>query len=157
MLKAICACNNRDFIGKDGKMMWRSSADFKHFKETTMGGILIVGRKTFENDFGGKGLPGRKCVVIGTDYNTPWGAINEAIQLQREIVMDITVNKLEAPEPNIWVVGGASIYELFLPLIDEFHLSIINNDDEGDKYINLNGFKGKLTRYNFEQNKPNTI
>ena len=62
MIKAIAAINNKMFLGRDGKMMWKSSEDFKHFKKMTMGGILIVGRKTFEIDLGGKTLPGRwKC------------------------------------------------------------------------------------------------
>lgn len=147
MLKAICAINNQNYLGLNGKMMWRSKEDFKHFKAMTMGGILIVGRKTFENDFNCVGLPGRHCIVIGREYYTPWMAINAAFQLERKIIEEQTENM---HTPNIWVVGGASIYSMFMPFIDELHLSRINDEKIGDVTLSLEGFRGNLFEYKFE-------
>ena len=64
MIKAIVAVNNKGYIGKDRKLMWRSSEDLKHFKEKTKGHICIVGRKTWENDLNSKPLPDRTMFVV---------------------------------------------------------------------------------------------
>lgn len=160
-LKAIAAINNLGYLGKDGKLMWKSKEDFKHFKKMTMGGILIVGSKTFENDFGGKELPGRECFVIGKNYNTPWEAINKAILRADEINMaNIQVHEECVigdtpllPSINIWVVGGAQIYKLFMPFIDEFHISCINDNQTGDVKLELGGLRGVLINYNFEKSE----
>lgn len=165
MIKAICAVNNLGYIGKDGKLMWRSKEDFKHFKASTMGGILIVGRKTFENDFGGKGLPGRTCVVIGKDHYSPFIAVLEAVEMrkkailrnsEREELIARNVDVTDIPEvkiPEIWVVGGGTIYEQMMPFISEFHLSRINDDQVGDTKLDISKFRGNLIEYNFEVNE----
>lgn len=149
-LKAIIAINNLNYIGKGGKMMWRSSEDFKHFKEKTKGGILIVGATTFEDDLGSKALPGRTMFVVGSrniEYMTPYQAIRKAILLQ-ESETDIDV-----PKRQIWLIGGASLYEQLLPLIDELHVSIINDNQIGDRKFEIpKNFKGNKFFYNFNVN-----
>lgn len=153
IIKAIAAVNNLGYIGKDGKLMWKSKEDFKHFKKSTMGGILIVGRKTYENDFGGVGLPGRTCIVVGSNHFTPIEAINEAIKQKtaQELAFEIAG---EVKTIDIWIVGGGSIYEQLMPFIDEFHISRINDDQEGDVKIDTSSFKGTLIEYKFEVNEP---
>ena len=151
MLKAIAACNKYYYIGNNGKLMWKSKEDFKHFKSMTMGGILIVGRKTFENDFGGKGLPGRECIVIGNGYNTPFDALHKALKLKekRDEMNSLSLANIDTVT-NIWVVGGGQIYEMFMPFIDEFHLSCINDNQIGDTKLDMSNFKGTIISYNFE-------
>lgn len=140
-IKAIVAVNNKGYIGKDGKLMWRSKDDLKHFKEKTSGHICIVGRKTFENDLGGKELPNRKFFVVGSNYLTPAQALSEATKLANETGKDI------------WVIGGKQIYDVFLPFCGELHISRINNDDIGDVVFHYsNNFVGLLFNYNFETN-----
>jgi dihydrofolate reductase len=152
-IKAIVAVNNLGYIGKAGKLMWKSKEDFKHFKKSTMGGIMIVGRKTYENDFGGVGLPGRTCIVIGSNHYSPIEAIDEAIKQKaaHELASQISG---EVKCIDIWIVGGGSIYEQLMPFIDEFHVSRINDDQEGDVKIDISSFKGTLIEYKFEVNEP---
>lgn len=138
-LHGIAAVNKHGYIGKNGKLMWKSPDDFKHFKNTTIGGILIVGRTTFENDFKCNPLPGRDCIVIGKNYNTPFEAISKAI------LNATTTNK------KIWICGGASIYNIFAPVIDEFHLSIINDEQIGDTKLDCSKLKN-IIEYNFNTN-----
>ena len=140
-IKAIVAVNNKGYIGKDGKLMWKSKDDLKHFKEKTSGHICIVGRKTFENDLGGKELPNRKFFVVGSNYLTPAQALSEAIKFANETGKDI------------WIIGGKQIYDAFLPFCGELHISRINNDDIGDVVFHYsNNFVGLLFNYNFETN-----
>ncbi len=164
MLKGIVARNKRGAIGKDGKMMWRSKNDFKHFKKTTMGAILIVGKKTFEEDLGGNPLPGRLMFIVGTGYMTPWQALEAATlesfdrnrynAIAQSQVFNSTLMMVQ-PGPlqneDIWIIGGGVMYEIFGSLVQEFHISnIIDNDDEGDTYFELpKHFRGKVFEYEF--------
>jgi dihydrofolate reductase len=149
-MKAIVATNNLGYIGKDGKMMWRCSADFKHFKKITMGGVLIVGATTYKNDMP-NGLPGRTCIVVGNSeyYTLPlFRAVKEAIQMAYSTLGDKKIR-------DIWVIGGASIYKQLIYLCDEVHISIINNNDVGDVKFELpSDYRGKVFKYNFEPNAP---
>lgn len=150
-MKAIAAINRKGYIGKDGKLMWKSTEDFKHFKSKTMGGICIVGLVTWEKDLGGKALPGRDFVVVGQDNKSLWTAVKEAIALQ-------FYYEKQGEFKDIWVIGGASIYQQLWPLIEEMHLSIINDDQEGDRKLNLpENFLGKVYTYNFEPNKKEAV
>lgn len=165
MIKAIAAINNKGYLGKDGKMMWRSSEDFKHFKNITMGGILIVGRKTFEIDLRGKTLPGRTTIVVGSGHNTLGEALQQACALKAENDKLASTDKAleeklfgesEVPvqEQHIWVIGGKSIYDQMAPLVDELHLSYINDDQDGDTSFDpMIWSRSKLFKYYFDTNK----
>lgn len=142
-INAIAAKNYFGFIGKDGKLMWKSSADFSHFKEKTRGGICIVGERTYEIDLKGKGLPGRKMVVIG-DSNK--GYVNCSVALQTALDLAKELNKDE-----IWIIGGQSIYEQFMSFIDVFHLSLIKDYQIGDTSLSIpDKFRGEVKLYEFD-------
>lgn len=134
-MRIIYASNKEGYLGKDGKMLWKSPDDFKHFREKTMGGCLIVGRTTFEKDLGGKMLKGRDMFVVGTGYHT----LEEAVALAK------------ATNKDIWVIGGASIYRQLIYDCYEVHHSIINDDQIGDVSFEIPAdYKGKVFTYNFE-------
>jgi dihydrofolate reductase len=139
-MKLIVAINDLSYIGKDGKMLWKSPEDFKHFKSTTMGGTLIVGRLTYEICMGGRDLPGRDTVVVGTDYNSLYQALIKALKYSNS-----------KANPDIWVIGGAEIYEALIHLCDEIHLSHIDNSEVGDrKFIIPANYRGKVIDYYFQ-------
>ena len=69
-LTAVVAATNRGVIGRDGDMPWRLSTDLRRFKRRTMGGTLIMGRKTFDSI--GRPLPGRRTIVL--TRNRQWSA-----------------------------------------------------------------------------------
>ena len=150
-MKLIVAVNKHGFIGKEGKMMWRSSEDFRHFKKMTsgpFGNLLIVGKTTYENDLKGKGLAGRKCIVVGTGYNTLFEAIEKATFESR--LIPGTENSYGNQIRDIWIIGGSSIYQQLLPLANEIHMSIINNEDEGDTRFEIpSNYRGKVFKYEF--------
>lgn len=154
-MKLIVAVNNGSYIGKDGKLMWRCKADLQHFKTLTMGGVLIVGATTFTNDLRGKQLPGRKTYVVGKDYMRLSEAVREAVHWQTFIARNSSGCDVDGPQyPTIWVIGGSSIYKQLLPLCDEIHMSVINDDSEGDvKFEVPADYRGKVTKYHFEPEK----
>lgn len=141
-MKAICCVNNGFYIGNQGKLMWKSKDDLQHFRTKTMGGICIVGATTFEKDLNQRRLPGRELIVIGNPNKNPeYKSLSNAVKLAY-------YRQLEDNKKNIWVIGGASIYQQLLPLCDELHLSYIDDDQVGDVKFNPS-FRGKIITYNF--------
>jgi dihydrofolate reductase len=112
-------------IGRDGKLPWHLPADLKRFKELTMGSVMVMGRKTFESLPGI--LPGRRHVVVTRDPY--WRA--DGVQVAHDIEEALT---LARGEP-VSVIGGAEIFELFMPLADRIELTEILADEPGNTCI----------------------
>jgi dihydrofolate reductase len=111
-------------IGRDGKLPWHLPADLKRFKALTMGSVMVMGRRTFESLPGL--LPGRRHIVLTRqDWNAP-GA--EAAHSVADAL------RLAAGE-RVSVIGGAGVFELFLPLADRVELTEVLADIEGDTFI----------------------
>jgi dihydrofolate reductase len=129
-MKAIVVVDNNWGIGKDGQLLVHLPGDLKYFKEKTMGKTIIVGRKTLESFPGGKPLPGRTNIVLteNTAFERENCSIcNDLDELFDEIaVMD---------GQDIFVVGGACIYEMFLPYCDEVFVTKILETYDADKHF----------------------
>lgn len=112
-------------IGKDGGLPWRLPADLKRFKAITMGGAMIMGRKTFESLPGL--LPGRRHIVLTRD--TGWQAPGaEVVHTAGEAIA-------LAGEHRPFVIGGAEVFEIFLPLAKRIELTEVRGDIEGDTVV----------------------
>ena len=129
-LISIAAVGTNGVIGSsNGGMPWHYPEDLKHYKQTTMGHPLLMGRRTYENIIEqlGHPLPGRKPQVVLTS-----GELDTPEQV-------IVVNSLEAAwdavsglDTAIYNVGGGSIYEQFFPITDRLILSRIPESPQGD-------------------------
>ncbi len=125
-LIAAIARNTR-VIGKEGgHLPWRIPEDFKHFKDTTMGHPIIMGRTTFE-EFGGKLLPGRTHIVITrqADYVAPEGVI------VAHSIEDAITRASEIDAHEIFIIGGGQIYTAALPFADRLYLTLVDTDITG--------------------------
>ena len=116
-LGMIWARDRTGLLGAGGAMLWRVPADFRHFKATTLGGALIMGRVTWESI--GSALPGRRSIVL--TRNRTWGApgatavggLEEALRRGREALDALGPDpRGEAHRglPRLWVIGGADVY-----------------------------------------------
>lgn len=114
MFSIIAAVGKNREIGKNGGLIWHLPGDMKFFKEKTLGHTVLMGRKTFESIPGGKGLPGRKNVVLSRKN----GDVDEIL------------NRLRKLEEEVFVIGGGSIYEMMLPLASRLYLTEIDATDE---------------------------
>ena len=103
-MKAILAINNKNYIGLNGELPWRSSKDLKHFKKMTNGCKLLVG------------------------YNT---ALKLPKLSNRELIIDPR-GELYPVTDDMWCIGGKKTYEKYAHLIKELHISHINDDSIGD-------------------------
>jgi len=117
----------RDVIGLNGKMPWHIPSELKTFKNLTMGGVLVMGRKTFESI--GRPLPGRHTVVLSRT-----ATFTETTNLT--VIRDI--NELgKFSEQKIYVCGGAEIYKLLLSYCSTLYISRILKPVEGDTFFEM--------------------
>lgn len=130
-------------IGRDGKLPWHISADLKRFKALTMGSAMVMGRKTFESLPGL--LPGRRHIVLTRDPN--WSSPGA------EVAHDVDEALRLAGRDRISVIGGADIFELFLPRGDCVELTEVLADIPGDTSIDDPRSSGEW-RETFREDHP---
>ncbi len=148
MLSIIVAVGENNVIGKDNQLIWHLPRDMKHFKETTTGHYIIMGRKTFESN--GRPLPNRTNVIItrDKDYNAEGcivvHSLEEAINLAKD-------------DPEPFIIGGGVIYEIAMPLVDRIYLTQIHHKFNGDTFfpeINLDEWM-EVEKRDFEPDEKN--
>jgi len=112
-------------IGKDGKLPWHLPEDFRWFKKLTMGHPIVMGRKTCESI--GRPLPGRRNIVLSRQWeDAPEGF---------ELVNSVRALEDLGLEEEAFLIGGAVLYEKLLPNCEEFYLSFIFEEYQGDAYF----------------------
>lgn len=120
-------------IGKDGDLPWRLSDDLIHFKTTTRGSPVIMGRKTWES-LPVQPLPGRDNIVLSRDgqYSAPrarvYTAMPTAIAAGRALAA-------AAGKPEFFVVGGEAIYAAALPFADRLYITEVDTEIDGDAFF----------------------
>ncbi|MFZ4461850.1 MAG: dihydrofolate reductase [Patescibacteria group bacterium] len=125
----ILAHDESRCLGKDGGLAWSNSEDLKHFKESTKGHTVIMGRKTFDSI--GKALPDRRNIVLSRNSDSIKGAeVFDSIE-------SILASFENTDMGRVFVIGGAEIYRQFLErdLADELWISHIPGTHEGDVYF----------------------
>lgn len=142
-LALIVAVARNGVIGKDGALPWHVSEDLKHFKKTTKGHTIIMGRKTFESI--GHPLPSRRNIVVSRREGASFSGCEVANSLRAAIELARTSD--DCP----FIIGGASLYEEALPLTTEIHLTTIDQDVEGDTH-----FPSDLSAFEEVENRPGT-
>ena len=118
----IWAQANNRVIGKDGTMPWHLPEDLKRFRDTTMGAVVVMGRRTWESFSDAyRPLPGRENVVL---TSSPLDGVRTVSSIPEVL----------AAYDDFWVIGGAALYDAFLPLAAEIHLTQIDLDTPGDTF-----------------------
>ncbi|MDQ2053601.1 dihydrofolate reductase [Halobellus sp. H-GB7] len=129
----VAAVAENGTIGRDGGMPWHFSEDLAHFKQTTTGHPVIVGRKTYETvvDALGEPFPGRTSVVLTSQsLDLPAGAV---VANSVEEAIDLAcVDAAERGVETAYVAGGGRVYEQFLPHASRMVLTEIHGAYEGD-------------------------
>ena len=126
IISIIAGMDKNRLIGQGNRLPWRLPADMKHFRRHTLGKPVLMGRKTFESI--GKPLPKRRNIILTRDLD--YQAEGCVVTYSVEEALDTAAGCEE-----IMVIGGASIYELFLPQADRLYLTYIHGCFEGDVYF----------------------
>ncbi len=147
MIKLIVAMTGERLIGNGDKLPWKIPAEFKHFKNTTMGHALLFGKKTFLGL--PKKLPGRKHYVLSS--NKVENA-DETINNEKELMA--LFDKYRNSEEILFIAGGKSVYEKYAEYADEWIVSYIWGVYTGDVYLDLKpknySKEGVITYDNFD-------
>lgn len=127
-LALIVAIARNGVIGRDDSLPWHLPEDLKHFKRTTRGHAVIMGRKTHESI--GRPLPSRRNIVVtrsGASFEgcETASSLHEAIALARET------------DDCPFIIGGASLYEEALPLATDVYVTDIDEEVEGNTRLEL--------------------
>ncbi len=121
----IVAVSDNGIIGRDGDLPWRLSADLKRFRKLTTGHHLIMGRKTYDSL--PKALPERVSIVMTRQDDF---AVHESA-----VVVPTWERAIEAcgnDEDEVFVIGGAQIYELALPHTDRIYRTDVHQEVSGE-------------------------
>ena len=135
MLSIIVAMSRNHVIGRAGGLPWHLSADLKRFRRLTTGHAILMGRKTFDSI--GRPLPQRRSIVI--TRNEAWQSDGVETAANLEEALALAKNGApESPEENsfdrdeVFVIGGASIYNAALPLADRLYVTHVDAEIDGD-------------------------
>ncbi|MFK7910909.1 MAG: dihydrofolate reductase [Akkermansiaceae bacterium] len=122
-LIAMVAMTSERIIGKDGGLPWHLPEDLKTFKTYTTGHPIVMGRKTWDSI--GFPLPKRQSIVLTRD--TSWKAKGAEV-----IHSPADLQNIQLIDPEVYIIGGAQVYELFMDQLDEILISHVYESYEGD-------------------------
>ena len=120
----IAAVAENGVIGADGGIPWHLPEDFAHFKATTLGHTLLMGRATYESI--GRPLPGRTTIVVTRDPEWSAEGVFVAHSLEEALAM--------GGDEQVFVAGGASVYEAALAVADVQLISEVDLEPDGDTF-----------------------
>lgn len=147
MISLIVAKSQNNVIGSKNDLPWYLPADLKHFKEITIGHTVVMGRTTFQSIVTrlNKPLPKRKNVVITRDESFDYAGV--------KVIHDIDSVKTLG---DVFVIGGAKIYEQTISLADKLYITEIHADIEGDTYFpNIDGSWQETSRESHRADEKN--
>lgn len=148
MITIIAAIAKNNALGMNNKLIWHLPEDLKRFKRVTTGHHVIMGRKTFESL--GKPLPNRTTIIITRNKNYKASnclvvnSLDEALENAKQ-------------DKNPYILGGAEIYKLAMPIADKLDLTIVHHEFEADAFfpvIDTSIWK-EISRENFKADEAN--
>jgi dihydrofolate reductase len=129
-MNLIAAVDNKWGIGYKNKLLISIPDDMKCFKEITMGKVCVMGRKTLESLPGGRPLSGRVNIVLTADstYKKNDVIVVNSVEAALEKLKDYDTK-------DVFIIGGESIYEQFMPYVDTAYITYIDYAYQSDKHL----------------------
>ncbi len=124
-ISLIAAIAQNNAIGLNNQLIWHLPTDLLFFKKTTLNCTIIMGRKTFDSI--GKALPKRKNIIITSNLNFNAPGCLVVKNLQEAIA--------QADSEEVFIVGGASIYEQSMPIADKMYITHVHHTFEADTFF----------------------
>ena len=128
VVSAIVAASRNGVIGSHGKLPWNLPDEMAYFRKVTSGHPVIMGRVTHESI--GRALPGRRNIIITSQADYQAEGCEMVCSLDEAL-------KAAADADEVFIIGGASIYQLALPILDKIYLTRVEAEVKGDKYFNF--------------------
>lgn len=153
MINIIAAITDNNALGKDNKLLFRLKKDMAHFKNITTDNVVIMGRKTYESI--GKTLPNRVNIVLSRNMKS-----NEDFYTFDSIEKAIEWSKENYPQKEIFIIGGASVYDKALKddIVDKLYMTKIKQTvDDADAFFPEIDYKRKWSITSVERFFENGI
>ena len=129
-MNMIVAVDKNWAIGNKGSLLVRIPADHKMFRSETMGKVVVLGRKTLETFPHQEPLEGRTNIILTHNKHYKAGDAIIVASLE-ELIMKLR----DYDDKDIYIIGGASVYELMLPYVDTVHVTKIDHEYEADAFF----------------------
>lgn len=129
-MNIIVNVDNNWAIGNKNRLLVSIPNDLKHFRQETTGKVVVLGRKTLETFPQGQPLKNRTNIVLTRDKNFRAG--DAVVVHSKEELFEELKNY---PEEDIYVIGGASVYNLLLPYCNVAHVTKTDHEYEADTYF----------------------
>ncbi|SDB81381.1 dihydrofolate reductase [Shouchella lonarensis] len=126
MISFIYARDKKGIIGNGNQLPWHLPADLRHFKLTTVGKTILMGRKTFTS-IGAKPLPQRRNVVLTRDRSFSADGV--------DVVHTVAEIRALAKEETLYVIGGAEVFALLWDDCDQHIVTVIDHEFVGDTFV----------------------
>lgn len=153
MINIIAAITDNNALGKDNKLLFRLKKDMAHFKNITTDNVVIMGRKTYESI--GKTLPNRVNIVLSRNMKS-----NEDFYTFDSIEKAIEWSKENYPQKEIFILGGASVYDKALKddIVDKLYMTKIKQTvEDADAFFTEIDYKRKWSITSVERFFENGI
>ena len=121
----VAALASNGAIGLEGRMLWHLPGELKHFKETTLGKPVVMGRKTWESI--GRTLPGRQNIVVTGNREFCAEGCETAVSLEAALVL--------ASGREIMIIGGGELYRQAMPLASRMILTLVECEPMADTWF----------------------
>lgn len=128
----VVAMDQQRCIGKNNALPWHISADLKHFKEITQGGVIIMGRKTLESM--GRALPNRMNWVITRDPDWHFSGVKVAHSIAEALQQAAQDAPQTAKPDSLFIIGGGEIFSQTMDIADRLELTHVELDVQGEAY-----------------------
>lgn len=127
-ISLIAALDDKNGIGKEGKLVWHLPGDLPRFKQLTLGHPIIMGRKTFESI--GRILPGRTNIIVSRDPMYTVEGATTVTSIEQAITVAENLDKEE-----IFIIGGGQIYKEVIGKSDRLYLTLVKGDFTCDAFF----------------------
>lgn len=127
----VVAMDKNNCIGKGNALPWHISADLKHFKAITQGGVVIMGRKTLESM--GRPLPNRVNWVITRDPSWQFEGVKVAHSIE-DALNEALTDVQHSEKASLFIIGGGEIFTQTLNIADRLELTHVDLDVQGDAH-----------------------
>ena len=135
MIYAIVAVDSDFGIGKNGSIPWKSSADFAHFKQTTFGSAIIMGKNTWIS-LDSKPLPGRYNMVVSSTL------VTDECEVVNPIQLPAVLDRYNAKKSDLYLIGGRQLLEEYGHLCSEIIITRIPDKHDCDVILSKDIIKG---------------
>ena len=135
MISIIAAIGKNNELGKDNDLIWHIKEDLANFKRVTMGKKIVMGANTYKSL--PKKLDGREYIILSHSLKN---IENDTVFSNFEDLL----NYLQSLDEEVMIIGGASIYKMFLPYADKLYLTEIDASEDAQVYfpeVDYNKFK----------------